>query len=360
MVLRPSVLLALSCLLLVGLIQAMDKAELSKSLTTIPAISKTWVINLPGRNERMEFMDKQLAGLKIPYQRFEAFDFGNGSDENTISAMQRLHKETKMNLQMVKAELERPVELVYRQSWGSVGCWQSHLQIALDIVYGDGSPYPGPFLILEDDVRVSSSLIKYLSYDYLYKTLPSDWEMLYLDFIGLTCHNATTSRYPIVENKEFCKIAFTYATGGYVIRNKEVARKLLDAGNTPQLQIADKYTNPLFRNETIQAYAILEKVVYQLPKAFGSDIRTPDALVKTIAKFYNDPKTNAASEAIATSTNQKHMVPRRAEGIITASEEGGSSEAIEAERTGKGGSLAPRNHRRGGKNHHHHHHNLRH
>ncbi len=274
------------------------------SASSIPAISKVWIINLQSRSERMEFMSRQMRNLKIPFERFEAFDFGNGSDSKTLEASQRLHPNTKINLKLVGEELSKPVDYTMAQSWGAVGCWQSHLQIFMEIAYGSSSQYPGPFLILEDDVKVTTSINKYLNHDYLNKILPNNWEMIYFDYLGLKCHDEHSSKHYII-HEEFCKINFTYATGGYVIRNKEVALKLIEAGNTAHLSIADKYTNPLFQTERIHAYAILEKVIHQLPRAFGSDIRTPAALVKTIEKFYS-PKNNSSSSASLANRRHNH------------------------------------------------------
>lgn len=275
--------------------------------SSIPAVSKVWVINLPSRSERMEFMDKQLTDLKIPYERFEAFDFGTGNDTKAELARARLHPQTKVNFTLVAEELAKPVMLTMRQSWGTVGCWQSHLQILMKIAYDENmKKLTGPFLVLEDDVEVASSISKYLSFDYLFDKLPAEWDMIYFDHLGLKCKNYSSNadsgviggrkhllrRGPAgmkMLSNEFCKINFTYATGGYVIRDRDVALKLLEAGNTPEMQVADKYTNPLFRDDKLHAYAIFEKVVYQLPAKFGSDIRTPEALKDTIKKFYSDP-----------------------------------------------------------------------
>lgn len=282
-----------------------ERIDLINSISSIPAISKTWIINLANRMERMEFMNRQMWSLKIPYERFEAFDFGNGSDTKALESYKRLNPNTKIDLKLIEDELNQPIDYTMAQSWGAVGCWQSHLQIYMEIAYGSSINYPGPFLILEDDVKVTQAIIKYLSFEYLYKILPADWEMIYFDHLGLKCHDEDLPKLSIF-NDQFCKINFTYATGGYVIRNQEVAKKLIEAGNTAHLSVADKYTNTLFSSHQVNAYAIFEKVVYQLPKAFGSDIRTPAALVKTIEKFYSSNHTSESVEHAPKKRHQQH------------------------------------------------------
>lgn len=267
------------------LIQEAGNAKEFRSLSAIPAINKVWIINLVTRNNRMEFMDRQMRTLKIPFDRMEAFTFGNGSEAKTEETMKRLDPQTKMNLDQVREDMKVATD----QTWGAVGCWQSHLQIYFEILHGKASVLPGPFLVLEDDVKIDTSISRFLSYEYLYETLPSDWEMLYLDHIGLKCRENSTSA-----SKEFCAVYFTFGTGGYVIRNREVAEKLIAAGNTPGLEVADRFINPLFQQGKIIAYAFLTHPVEQLPEEFGSDIRSARALKFTIAKFYASKKNRTA------------------------------------------------------------------
>lgn len=309
-------MIALVCVLILVSVSSVPILDLPtnakdfRSQSLIPAINKVWVVNLVYRKNRMEFMDRQLRELKIPYERWDAFDFGGGNETKTEVTLKRVDPFSKMNIEQVRADMKVATD----QTWGAVGCWQSHLHIYIDILQGKAATLPGPFLILEDDVKIDPSISHFLSYEYLFETLPSDWEMLYLDHIGLKCHaNANASapaspssntlrgtntpsskpvNSPNTSLSDFCAVDFTYGTGGYVVRNREVAEKLLAAGNTPGLQVADKYINPLFHMEKIKAYAILSKPIEQMPEEFGSDIRSARALKFTIAKFYSTSKKN--------------------------------------------------------------------
>jgi hypothetical protein len=156
----------------------------------------------------------------------------------------------------------------------------------LNILNGTAAHLPGPFLILEDDVNVTSRIVDVLSHKYMYSRIPKNWEMLFLDHLDLKCHQETTNTRFVGKkqhqqqqfnsantNKEICHVKFTYQTDAYVIRNKEVARKLVEAGNTDYIQVADWYTNKLFESKAINAYAFMDRVVTQMRSKFGTDIQ---------------------------------------------------------------------------------------
>lgn len=242
--------------------------------TSVPALSKVWLINMNKRSSRLQTVVSRLKQLRIPYSRYGAINFDRGDPTNIKLAKRKLHPMTKINFTLVRDEITnipRP-----DLNWGSTGCWQSHLQIYMQIVNGSAVGLPGPFLILEDDVNISSRIVEILSYEYLYQYLPYDWEMLYLDHMNLRCHtDEPWWKRPQDENRNrhFCLIRFTFLTDAYVIRNPAVAEKLVQAGNTPHAQVADWYLNQLFGNKTIRAYAILRKPVSQLKELFGTDIQ---------------------------------------------------------------------------------------
>ncbi len=258
--------------------------------STLPAISKVFVINLDRRKERMKAIDARLKKLHIPYYRFSAIDFQNGTSKKMIaSAMKKLHVETRMNITRVMEQLKRN----HSQSlnWGSTGCWQSHLQIYLQIKNGSFSSLPGPFLILEDDVVISSRIKTVLSRKYLYQSLPQDWEMFFLDHLNLKCHEPwkkplglgaprKSKKASSNVTSEFCLVDFTFQTSAYVLRNHTVVNKLVDKGNKRSVQIADVYFNQLFKNHTIKAYALLDRAVHQNQNKFKSDVQYADGSVK--------------------------------------------------------------------------------
>jgi predicted metal-dependent phosphoesterase TrpH len=81
---------------------------------------------------------------------------------------------------------------------------------------------------------------------------------------------------------QYCLVKFTYQTDAYVIRNPDVAAKLVAAGNSAEVQVADWYFNELFKNKTVKAYAVIKRPVTQLRGVFGTDIQQQniDHLIK--------------------------------------------------------------------------------
>lgn len=305
-----------------------------------------YVVNLDHRTDRMKFMKEQLTNLTIPYQRLSAYNFDKGN-ENLYKQLKKtsLHPETKFDLSEAKKQ--------WKVTWGEIGCWQSHLQIYFQYANGtlppcepvnhnnhqlpSPSPSPSllppalervltdaqdakerPILILEDDVRLFPNITNYLSEKYLNTILPNDWEMLFLDHLGLICDNYYLNRlrpsqrlydyfylfyyypfikytllptfpqlkpfFPSIKAREYtkrsdatCRLSNTFLTSSYIIRSPAVARKLIEASNTPYPQIADIYWNTkLFANHKINAYALLHPVTFQYRNTFGSDVpKTP-------------------------------------------------------------------------------------
>jgi predicted metal-dependent phosphoesterase TrpH len=68
-------------------------------------------------------------------------------------------------------------------------------------------------------------------------------------------------------------VKFTYQTDAYVIRDPKVAAKLVAAGNSEGVQVADRYTNKLFEEKAIKASAITKRPITQLRSIFGTDIQ---------------------------------------------------------------------------------------
>ncbi len=249
----------------------------------VPSLSKAFVINLDKRPNRMKWMDEQLNHLGIPYQRFSAINWYNGTNLIKMEEQrQRLHPLTKMNLTLVQQQLSEKHN--FALNWGSAGCWQSHLQIYLQIIQGNYTNLPGPFLILEDDVHLSPRILDVLSYDYLYHYLPYDWEMIFLDHLDLLCHeNEPHWKRPKDHHpdRQYCMIKFTYTTGAYIIRNPSVAAKLVKSGNSDHIQVADWFFNYNFNSRYIKAYAILHRAARQTDK-FPTDIQFSDGSTQKV------------------------------------------------------------------------------
>eukprot|EP01033_Poteriospumella_lacustris_P014512 gene14512-10375_t len=158
-----------------------DKIEKDYAL----GVSKTYLINLDFRRDRLAFISKRLHEVGVPYERFSGVNFFHGVSPLAESVVAtRLHPDTHLNLTLIRENFEATVE--HRRNWGSTGCWQSHLQVYFDIADGSASFLPGPFLVLEDDIDVADNLDYYLSEDFLTRVVPSDWEMLFLSTRGMT------------------------------------------------------------------------------------------------------------------------------------------------------------------------------
>lgn len=244
-------------------------------------VSEVWVINLDRRPERMRLMSAQLKELQIPFQRFSAVDFGDGKNESQLKvAMQELQKETKINLEQVKVDLNNTDRSDF--TWGSIGCWQSHLQLYLRLT---ASPSSGPFLVLEDDLELFPHIIKVLSRKFLSHYLPDDWEMLYLTHDGLKCflEGAQLANDRAVDF-QFCQVQYAWQTAAYLIRSPAAAKKLTSFGNTPHAQVADWYLNERFHKKEIIAYALLYFAARQRRERFCSDINPSLQCVKLKSK----------------------------------------------------------------------------
>ena len=173
---------------------------------------KSYVINLERNPDRMQFIQSQLEGLGLDYERFPAVDGKSISDQA-----------------FEKFANDRPRgNLAGRWTKGKMGCDLSHYEL-----WKIGARSPDPFIcILEDDVYMSPDVKQFL------KTtdwIPSDADIIRLEGTTLMkCNIATRpvqeiacrGLYLMLPNK--FKNAFSVGAGAYVIR-KEAAQKLLEA-----------------------------------------------------------------------------------------------------------------------------------
>eukprot|EP01033_Poteriospumella_lacustris_P015541 gene15541-11121_t len=254
-----------------------DKIEKDYAL----GVSKTYLINLDFRRDRLAFISKRLHEVGVPYERFSGVNFFHGVSPLAESVVAtRLHPDTHLNLTLIRENFEATVE--HRRNWGSTGCWQSHLQVYFDIADGSASFLPGPFLVLEDDIDVADNLDYYLSEDFLTRVVPSDWEMLFLSTRGMTCHRQNAegkdvtvevknSKLDLPENRlvyvtdasQLCFLAHTYLSSGYLLRNQAVVHKLIAIANTANSTVIDHVWNPLFDTKAMIAYAVMPNPIWQ-------------------------------------------------------------------------------------------------
>jgi len=253
-----------SFLLFFASVSSFDTPCTSIDNNALPAITETFVINLNHRVDRLMQVTIQLAKLHVPFTRFEAISFGAGNEAAIAEAKKRMSNETKFDAALVGKHLEQFGN--EHVTWGSTGCWQSHLQVYLQIASRPLSD--GPFLILEDDVKVSHRLVVVLQEESLKTGVPVDWDVLLLDHSGLRCHEVLK-----LNHHSLCAVKFSYTTSAYVLRNSTVARVLAERGNTAGLQIADHYLNDLYASKTLHAYAFLPKVVAQARSVYATDIK---------------------------------------------------------------------------------------
>jgi len=161
---------------------------------------KTYVVNLNRRQDRWHQFVKQQEPLFLNYSRFTAVDGG---------------------LLLPNKQLQRIFENNdYNMREGMVGCAMSHLKLWIELI---NSPYE-VFCILEDDVQfVPEFKEKFLC---LYKSLPKDWDIVYLGYHIWTRHKSPDyydkKKFPSVEKWGTLK-SLTYSrggTGGYLISKK--------------------------------------------------------------------------------------------------------------------------------------------
>ena len=136
-------------------------------------LSDIYVINLERRTDRMQIMKQQLDILNLPFTRFSAIDgvLIKASIIDHAETDIKFHPETMIRFDWIEKQLLSIKKNV--MSYGSIGCWQSHLQIYFKIRdKAEKTGIDGPVLILEDDALVDKKLPNSIK-EYL-KLLPHD------------------------------------------------------------------------------------------------------------------------------------------------------------------------------------------
>ena len=116
-------------------------------------------INLSREISRREFMERQLNSVGVNYRRFPAV-FG---------------EQVPIVLRSFFPEKICDVHLNTRLSPGEIGCYASHLSVALALVSGE---LQEPVLVLEDDVLLPINLCNLL--DEVVACAPEDWDLIKL------------------------------------------------------------------------------------------------------------------------------------------------------------------------------------
>jgi hypothetical protein len=218
-------------------------------------IDKTYIINCRFCEEEVRQIERNLTNLNLPFERFQSIEFAHDPAQPRKlrpNSNVTLHANTKLNLARARTAVNKEIEL----SWESVAKWQNHLQIYIDIAYGEALEYNGPFMILDSSFHFTPRTTEFLSnFDYITsEVLPKDWDILIVDQYLHTCFelNEQSAQPVVIEEKAMlrkderegvdsrrlvaanhpkvnfvCKVKTSFEILGYVIKNTGVAVKLL-------------------------------------------------------------------------------------------------------------------------------------
>ncbi|KAH7828424.1 uncharacterized protein MONOS_4581 [Monocercomonoides exilis] len=198
-------------------------------------------------------MDSQLKNAQLQYEFFPAIDgkLLNSSDctNEKLTFLSGVHPRTKFNFTNACLSLGP-----YFKQYGTVGCWQSHLQIYFNIVErANQTGVDEPVLVLEDDATVPSNLTQILLH--FMPQLPDDWDGF---FLGRHRHNCSVN-----VSKDLCKLDFFLGTHAYVLNGANAAEKIISISNTEMMQTADvawlSYTGGLLHFYTVSGDQIVKQ-----------------------------------------------------------------------------------------------------
>lgn len=226
--------------------------EYAGKLNAIPDIARTFLVNAKYRIDRLQEMRERLEQLHVPFTRFEAVEFK--TDVYNYELLREIHhskfhNQTKFDVNLAQMNIRHRKDI----TWEKIGRWQTHFQIYLDITLGDSLMYTGPFLIVEDNAEISERTLKYLTKDYLFKTLPKDWDLLLVDTLLYTCQDEIGIPAEQLEHR-FCRAKTAFSIHAYVIKDTDAAYKLVTLFNTRSPRISDWYMSKLFEQGKLIAY----------------------------------------------------------------------------------------------------------
>ena len=225
------------------------------------AYENVYVINLNSRPDRLTFMTEILNEIEQPFTRIEAV-YGKELLESCMKKSISIHPKILYSCEDFLRDNMRN-----KCKPGEVGCWLSHLKVYFQIVENyENTGRDNPTLILEDDIDMEIDF-KNLVKDRI-SQLPSDWELFYVG-------NFMPQDVQIINDK-IAKVGIFWGTFAYIVRNAEVAKKLIDFANKTECQVADHFNlDAIKRNELITYHAYPKQFVsYNMD--LGQDIEHGD------------------------------------------------------------------------------------
>lgn len=208
------------------------------------------IINLKNRPDKRKLCDFQMKALGIvSYKYIEGF---NGR-EFMAKESGNLANDTGL------ADIKIDRTLVKRGDEPHLGCLVGHMKALKDIIIRNVNK---PVLILEDDFLADGMVFKVLP-EFLAK-LPDDWDLFYPGHCESqwTCGSYLESDSRICKAKECVSCAHSY-----VVNGARVARKLYDALNQPQFQLADLVAHKTDMNR----YVLFPSMFTQLKRYLSVD-----------------------------------------------------------------------------------------
>ena len=230
-----------------------------------------YIINLDRSPHRLASAGGQLKTLGLPFTRFSGIDGYILRDiletEGKVPTKERLGwpAEVMADLESIFIKNEQGNwQVTPIGGWGSLGCWQSHLQTYHQIMTSvkSGKNRDGPFLILEDDIAIKKSFVD--DFDQLVQDLPNDWELL---AFGYCCSSCMLNISNLV-----CKTDHFMCAQAYAIRDSKVAQKLWRIANTKLAQVSDIVWLKYMKNGYLKTYRTVQQYFVQDRVRMGSDI----------------------------------------------------------------------------------------
>lgn len=215
-------------------------------------------LNMDGRLDRFENMEKMLTYLGVHYARFPAVEGKKFFNNKTY--LSEYNHASRVRLDHDKLMQKN----VTRMSNNQVGCFLSHLLVLLEIAAANTTR---PTIVLEDDVDLDKNFVsKFLS---ALESVPNDWDLL---LCGYCC-----KRIERKVNYFLLRMKFHLATHCLVIRNSTTAEKLVKHINVVQLDFpVDNMIGEMTRNKSLNVYGMRRKIAIQKREFYKSDILSKD------------------------------------------------------------------------------------
>ena len=220
-----------------------------------------YLINLNSRPDRLNYMTEILNEIGQPFTRIEAVNgkelLESCKDRPMSSIYPKIVYTCKDFLRDNSEDKCKP---------GEVGCWLSHLKIYFQIVENfEKTGRDNPTLILEDDIDMELDF-KFLVKDLVTK-LPSNWELFYPGY-----HDPKFIRRV---NRDIASIGQYWGTFSYVVRNVNVAKKLIQLANKSVCQIADVFNLEAVKRDQLKSYHSHPRQLVTYDENLGYDIDHP-------------------------------------------------------------------------------------